>query len=183
MKDRNIILVLILIVFGVVVLSVLVGSYFSYNDKEVSLRIEAEAQRKKIEACHDKMWKIISQKAQISEDYRNSFDSIYTKIISERYSKGDGTLMKWIKESNPNFDTRLYEDLSQSIEIQRTAFQHTQERMIDIVGQHEKLCKTYPGKWYISNTSPIEYEVISSTRSKSTMTSGIDDEVKLYDNH
>lgn len=155
-------------------------SYLTYNNKEIALREQAEAQRKKIEGVHDAMWKIISQKAQISQDYRTSFDSIYTHIISGRYSQGDGTLMKWITESNPTFDTSLYKDLSNAIESERTYFMHTQEKMIDIIREHNLLCKSYPSKWFISNTSEIEYTVISSTHSKEVMKSGEDDDVKLF---
>ena len=64
--------------------------------------------------------------------------------------------MKWIKESNPNFDVSLYKDLMQSIEIQRSEFQTSQERMLDIIREHETLVKTYPAKWFISDTKPIE---------------------------
>ena len=158
----------------------MVGSYFTYNNQEIDLRQQCEAQRGKVEGVHDAMWKIISQKAQVSQEYRAGFDSIYTHIISGRYSQGDGSLMKWIQEANPNFDTSLYKDVMDAVEIQRTQFMKAQERMIDIKRQHSTLCKTYPGRWFISNTSEIEYTVVSSTRSKMTMETGTDDEVKLY---
>lgn len=157
-----------------------VGSYFMYNNQEVSLRKQAEAQRDKVEGVHDAMWKIISQKAQVSQEYREGFDSIYTHIISGRYSQGDGTLMKWIKEANPNFDSSLYKDVMDAIEVQRTQFKHAQERMIDIKRQHSTLCSTYPGRWFITNQSEIEYTVVSSSQSKQVMETGVDDNVKLF---
>ena len=64
--------------------------------------------------------------------------------------------------------------------IQRTQFMKAQERMLDIKRQHSTLCKTYTGRWFISNTSEIEYTVISSSKSKETMQTGIDDDTKLY---
>ena len=88
--------------------------------------------------------------------------------------------MKWIQEANPNFDTSLYKDLAQSIEIQRTEFQKVQERMIDIKREHEVLLTTVPSKWFISNKTPIEYTIISSTRSKVVMETGLDDDVSLF---
>ncbi len=176
-KTIVIISLIVIVALGVITT---VGSYFSYNNKEVALREKAEAQRGNIENVHDAMWKIISQKAQVSQEYRAGFDSIYTHIISGRYSQGDGSLMKWIQEANPNFDTSLYKDVMDAVEIQRTQFMKAQERMIDIKRQHSTLCKTYPGRWFISNTSEIEYTVVSSTRSKMTMETGTDDEVKLY---
>jgi len=157
-----------------------VGSYFSYNNKEISLRQECEAQRGKVEGVHDAMWKIISQKAQVSQEYRAGFDSIYTHIIEGRYSQGDGSLMKWIQEANPNFDSGLYKDLMNSIEEQRIIFRKSQEAMIDKKREHETLCTQYPGRWFISNTTPIEYTVISSTQTKVVMDTGVDDNVELF---
>lgn len=178
-STKTIIISALLIIAGFFIVS-MIGSYFSYNNQEVALREQAEAQRGKVEGVHDAMWKIISQKAQVSQDYRTSFDSIYTHIISGRYSQGDGTMMKWIKEANPNFDTSLYKDVMDAIEVQRTQFMKAQERMLDIKRQHSTLCKTYPGRWFISNTSEIEYTVISSSKSKEVMESGKDDDTKLY---
>jgi hypothetical protein len=154
--------------------------YFSYNNNEVSLRNQASAQIEKIEATHDKMWKIIQQKADVTDQYKEAFDSVYTHIMSERYATDDGSLMKWIKESNPEFDSSVYKDLSESIEVYRTEFQKSQERVLDIIREHKTLCETYPGKWFISDTSDIEYTTVSSTRSKTVMTTGLDDDVDIF---
>ena len=98
-----------------------------------------------------------------------------------RYSgNGDGSLMKWVTEQNPNFDTSLYKDLSQSIELLRTEFQKSQERMLDLIREHTTLCNTFPGRWFISNKTPIEYTVVSSTKSKVVMETGLDDDVDIF---
>lgn len=157
-----------------------VSMYFSYNNTEINLRKQSDAQRSKVEGVYDKMWKIIQQKAQVSNEYKEAFKEIYPEIISGRYSSGDGSLMKWIQESNPEFDTSLYKDLMASIEIYRTEFQHSQEKMIDIIREHEVLISSYPSKWFIKNKQPIEYTVISSTRTKDTVETGIDDNVDLF---
>lgn len=158
-----------------------VGMYFSYNNKEIALRNQVEAQRGKIEGVHDKMWKVISQKAQVSNEYKDAFTEIYPAIMEGRYSgNGDGSLMKWVTEQNPNFDTSLYKDLSQSIELLRTEFQKSQERMLDLIREHTTLCNAFPGRWFISNKTPIEYTVVSSTKSKVVMETGLDDDVDIF---
>jgi len=167
---------LFVVVLGIASLSM----YFSYNNEEVALRKQAEAQRGKVEGVFDTMWKTISQQAQVSNEYKDAFKEIYPDLIAGRYSQGDGSLMKWIQEANPEFDTSLYKQLMQTIEVQRIQFQKSQERMLDLIREHETLCETYPSKWFISNKTPIEYTVISSTKSKMTMETGIDDDVELF---
>lgn len=157
-----------------------VSMFFSYNNREISLRKEAEAQEKKIEAVYDKMWKVITQKAQVSEDYKDSFHDIYKDIIGGRYANGDGSLMKWITESNPQFDASIYKDLMTSIEVLRSEFTTNQERMLDIIREHETLINTYPSKWFISNKEKIAYEVISSSIAKEVMQTRSDDNVSVF---
>lgn len=171
-----IIILATVLTFGIIGVSM----YFSYNNEEVALRQQAEAKRGKIEGTFDTMWKIISQQAQVSNEYKDAFKEIYPELIAGRYSQGDGSLMKWIKEANPEFDTSLYKTLMQTIEVQRLQFLKTQERMLDIIREHETLCQTYPSKWFINNKTPIEYTVISSTKSKMTIETGIDDDVDLF---
>lgn len=181
MNTKNIILASALLVFAIIIGTLMAG-YFSYNNREISLRQQAEAQRGKIEGVHDKMWKIIQQKAQVTDEYKGTFEKIYPQLIAGRYQNDKGTMMKWIKESNPNFDVSLYRDLMQSIEIQRSEFQTAQERMLDIIREHETLTRTYPARWFVSNTMPIEYKVISSSRSKEVMIEGEDNDVDLFVN-
>ena len=166
------------VIAGVFILLVL-GMFFRYNNQEKRLHVQIDAQIDKIEGVHDKMWKVITQKAEVSADYRTSFDSIYVGIMEGRYSEG-GSFMKWITESNPEFDTSLYKDLMQSIELLRTEFQKSQERVIDLIRERKTLIEVYPSCWFVQDKSEIDYTIISSTRSKMVMETGIDDNVKLF---
>lgn len=167
------------VIVGVVLL-LCVGMYISVNNEERQLRTLAEAQRGKIETQYDAMWKIIQQKAQVTDEYKDSFKDIFVGIMDGRYSRGDGSLMKWIQESNPNFDSSMYKDLMSTIDVKRTEFMNTQNRMLDIIREHKNLCITAPRCWFVSDKSDIEYTIVSSTRSKATMTTGIEDDVDLF---
>ena len=175
-KIIGICVTVIVLLFGMITL----GMYFSYNNQDARLRAQAEAQRGKIEGVHDKMWKTLQQKAQVTNEYKDAFSEIYPALIEGRYSQGDGSMMKWIQEANPNFDTSLYKDLMQSIELNREEFRKTQERMLDIIREHNVLLTSVPSKWFVSNKERIEYTVISSTRSKVVMETGLDDNVNLF---
>lgn len=179
MKTKNIIISAItVVVIGLGVL--LAGTYFSVNNEEKQLRNLAEAQRGKIETQYDAMWKIIQQKAKVTDEYKESFKDIFVGIIDGRYSQGDGSLMKWIQESNPNFDSTMYKDLMATIDIKRTEFMNTQNRMLDIIREHKNLCMIAPKCWFVSNDSEIEYTIVSSTKSKATTQTGIEDDVELF---
>ena len=153
--------------------------FFTYNNKEIYLRKEADAQRKKIESTHDKMWKVIKQKAEVSDKYRETFERVYPEIIAGRYSDGSSA-MKWIQEANPNFDTSLYNDLMQAIEIQRTHLHNAQTRMLDVIRERASLIESYPSRWFITNKSEIEYEVISSTKTHNVVETRVDDDVDVF---
>ena len=170
---------LIIIVAAVAILLVLLIMFFTYNNKEIYLRKEADAQRKKIESTHDKMWKVIKQKAEVSDKYRETFERVYPEIIAGRYSDGSSA-MKWIQEANPNFDTSLYNDLMQAIEIQRTHLHNAQTRMLDVIRERASLIERYPSRWFITNKSEIEYEVISSTKTHNVVETRVDDDVDVF---
>ena len=170
---------LIIIVAAVAILLILLIMFFTYNNKEIYLRKEADAQRKKIESTHDKMWKVIKQKAEVSDKYRETFERVYPEIIAGRYSDGSSA-MKWIQEANPNFDTSLYNDLMQAIEIQRTHLHNAQTRMLDVIRERASLIESYPSRWFITNKSEIEYEVISSTNTHNVVETRVDDDVDVF---
>lgn len=165
---------LIFILCAAVLIVVFVAMYFSYNNKEVALRKESDAQRGKIETARDRMFQIIREQANVSTEYREAFNEIYPKIIAGRYEHG-GELMKWIQEANPQFDTSLYQSLTNSIEVQRTAYTSTQNRMLDIINQRATLLESYPSKWFVRNKSAIDFTPISTSDTKMVMTTGVDD--------
>ena len=88
--------------------------------------------------------------------------------------------MKWIQEANPEIDASVYKDLMQAIEIQREHLNAAQTRMLDVIREREALIESYPSRWFISNKSEIEYEVVSSTRTKTVMETGLDDDIDMF---
>ena len=62
-----------IIICGVVLLTLII-MYFVYNNKEVALRKEADAQRGKIESVYDTMWKVLKQEAGVTDQYRKTFE-------------------------------------------------------------------------------------------------------------
>lgn len=168
-----------LIVVGVIVIA-LVAMYFAYNNREVALRKEADAQRGKIESVYDTMWKTLKQEAGVTDQYRQTFEKIYPELIAGRYSGNNNELFRMIQEQNPNFDTRLYDKLMQSIEVQRALFASSQQRMLDIIRERETLLEQMPSKWFISDRSKIEYEVITSDVTAEAVCTRRENDIELF---
>lgn len=168
-----------LIVVGVIVIA-LVAMYFAYNNREVALRKEADAQRGKIESVYDTMWKTLKQEAGVTDQYRQTFEKIYPELIAGRYSGNNNELFRMIQEQNPNFDTRLYDKLMQSIEVQRALFASSQQRMLDIIRERETLLEQMPSKWFITDKSKIEYEVITSDNTAEAVRTRRENDIELF---
>lgn len=174
-------------VIGFVLLSVLMGGCWATNknidtdNQEVDLSTAITAKKTDQEATFDKMWKVLNQKAQVADQYKEAFKEIYPKLIEGRYSQGDGSLMKWITESNPTFDVSLYKDVMNSIEVERNGFLTTQRQLMDLKREHDKLRKQWPSKWFINDdVKEIEIQIVSSTHAKEVIKSGKDDDVDLF---
>lgn len=170
-----------IILLGFLVLSIW-SIYYSANKKELRLRNLAEAEIQKVEVIHDQMWKTISQEAKVTSEYKTGFDSIYTHIMEGRYSGGskDGSLMKWIKESNPNFTPDLYKKLMIDIEALREKFSQQQIRVEDVIREHKNTIQDPLYSIFIKNTNPIEYEVISSKNTKNVIETREDNDIEIF---
>ncbi len=151
------------------------------NNDEVSLRNRAEAQQEVCEATFDTMWKIIQTKAQVAEQYKDSFAAIYPELIAGRYG-GDrgGALMSWIQESNPNFDTALYRDVSNSIESERHSFLEAQRVLLDIKREHDNLRQQFPSSLIVGSRPELEVEIITSSRTESVYEAGTEDDISVF---
>lgn len=168
------IIILLLAIF------VFVSMKISYNNQDASYRSDFTAQEKVIEMVYENMWKTIHGVAQVSEQYKESFKEIYVQIIDKRYNNDNGLLMKWIQENNPNFDSKLYDKVNNAIMSERYAFLNAQKKITDIENQHRKLLTTFPGSILVTNKKLLEYEVISSTKTKKVMETRIDDDNDIF---
>lgn len=182
MKKGTIITAVVLIFLGVFTL-IGVSKYFSTQNTEIDLRTTTVAQNKKCEAYFDKMWKILKQKAGVTDQYKQAFSEIYPKLIEGRYSaNGDGSLMKWITESNPSFDASMYKDLMKSIEIERTGYFNEQATLIDMQREYEAFIKKVPNRWFLgSEIKPIEIKIITSSSTKDAYATGEENDIELFE--
>ena len=159
---------------------ILIFSYFSYSNEEIRLRETITAKIDDSRSHYTKMWEVLTNKAGISKTYASDFERIYPDLIEGRYSKGQGQMMNWIQEHNPEFDTSLYKDVMVSIEGQRESFHNNQRQLIDLNRQHSTLLKVAPSNWFLSSREPIVVPVIVNNETNETFKTGIESDMKLY---
>ena len=95
---------------GIIVMGLVIGMmYFTITNTEIKMRETTIAQQEVGKANFDKMFKVISQTAQVPQkfmkDAKDAFKEIYQPLMESRYSGERGVaLMSWVQENNPNFD-------------------------------------------------------------------------------
>ena len=149
----------IAIISVIALVGIIFGSmWVSKNDYEVTLRESIIAKQEATKANFDKTFKVIAQTAQVPEQFmaesKKAFKEIYQPLIEGRYQNNNGEqqqmLMKWVTESNPQFDMAaaapLYAKIQTVIEVQRNEFYNMQEQLIDMHRQHKTFCSTYMNK-------------------------------------
>jgi len=158
-------------------------TFISVYNIDVELHNQYNAQVKANEVIFDKVWKVIQQKAGVTEQYATQFKEIYIQIMDARYAQDNSNLlMKWIQESNPQFDASIYKDLSMSIEANRSEFARVQEKLIDIDREHNNLLKKFPTNIFlmIKGDKSFELKIVTSSKTEQAFQTGKEDDVKLF---
>lgn len=167
--------VVILALGGCVVLT-----YFNYDGQEIQLRNAVKAQQKSNEVSFDNTWKIIQQQAEVTDKYKDSFKEIYVELMQGRHYEAGGNFMKWIKESNPNFDSSLFKNLINSISAERKTFERNQNKLIALKQEHDNVRTTAPGRYFVGRRPEIEIAIVTSTRTEKTFQTGKDDDTNVF---
>lgn len=159
------------------------ASLVSFSNVEIDLRSNYEAKTDANKADFDAMWKIISQTAQVPEQYKNGFAEVYGKIMEARYNEeAGGTLMRWIQEQNPQFDSSMYARIQTVVEGQRTSFATRQKELRDVKREHDKLLRQFPGALYnvFLGRDELPVVLVTSDKTEKSFETGKDDSVNLF---
>lgn len=167
-------IVVILAILGVAGIGI--AQYISMSNRNARLTNLFEAKQVESKTIHSEMWQTVKEIGGVTDAYASKFDSIYSHIMDARYSKGDGSLMKFVTEANPTFDSRLYEKLANVIEEKRIKFNGIQKDLLDIDREHNDLITTFPGTLFLSGAPRFKVQIVTSTRTEKAFESGKDDE-------
>lgn len=166
-----------------VVLMLLVGGLMavSYSNREIRVRKQIETQQEACKLVYDETWKVIAQKAQVAEKYKDAFKEIFPALMEGRYGNArGGALMSFVKEANPSFDASLYKDLSAAIEGKRAAFTREQKRLLDLKRVHDTLLETFPSCLFVGSREPVEVQTVTSGKTKQTFETGEENDIDVF---
>lgn len=155
-----------------------------WSNNEVQLRQQVVAQQKVNETVFDNTWKTISQTAQVTDKYKESFRVVYKDMMEGRYSadKNQNPLFKWINESNPQFGDAVFTRLVTIIEANRATFTLEQKKLIDLNRQHITMISTFPGSLFASflGRIAIQITVVTSETTEKVFKNGREDSIKVF---
>ena len=180
MQNKKLPIIITVIIF-VILCSIFMIMSISYSNQQVRLVNQYKAEEQVIEATYDNMWKSIKQIAQVADNYKESFKEVYNNILDKRYDKDNGMLLNWLKESNPQFDPAVYEQLAVVIEVEREKFLNAQTKILDVVREQNNLLDQIPSKWFLSDCERLKYEVVSSNTTKKVMETRMEENIDVFD--
>lgn len=163
----------------------------SYRNENVDMKKRIVAQQQSNEANYDKMFKVITQIAEVADEKMNkskeAFKEIYPQLMEGRYSnQKDGSLMKWVVESNPQFDLStagsLYDKLADAIEANRQEFFIEQEKLIQYNNEQRAFVSNekWPNNWFLNSNDTIHINIITSAKTKEVFKTGEDNDIELF---
>lgn len=154
----------------------------SYNNYANRTEVAAKSKTKACKVDYDDMWKTIKQQAGVVDKYQESFNKIYSDLIAGRYSDkdGQGQLMSWIQEHNPQFDPSMFKQLMNTIESKRTDFATRQKELIAIQDEYNQTIVAFPGSWFLSNRKEMDVQIITSTKTEEVYKTGKEDDIEVF---
>jgi len=172
-------------VFCLLVVIVVAFSLIGTLNTEGRLRTAIEAKQTDNTSEFDNMWKKISQVAQIPEQKKNALMDIFNSHAKARSGgqKG-GSLALWIKESVPNVDLKVFDNLQNIIVASRDRWTMRQKELIDLNRERTQMFRVIPSNIFLAivgrQEGDVKITVVTSSRTEKSFQTGKDDDVDLF---
>jgi hypothetical protein len=138
-----------------------------YNNLHVDYHNRYAADSAKIENRIYTMWNIISDKYSIKEDYFEEFREI--AIIHRDAFSRNGAVAMWIHTNFQQLDASVYREVMASIESERLAMENAQNNILNVCKFHNDLVTKRISCWFITDKTPLTWDVISSPETEEIM--------------
>lgn len=163
------------------VLLIIGGMWISAVRAETRLRNAFHAQEKANESTFDKMWKVISQQAQIPVKERETFRQTYVEIMqATKGVAGNGQLASFFTQAKIDIPSDLFRKLMTTIEAQRESFNESQLHLVQLKRQHDDVRTMPPSSWFVGYSPELELKLVSSLKTMESFSTGEDNDTTLF---
>lgn len=156
----------------------------SVRNQEKDLRNSFVAVMSSNKVDYDTMWKVISQTAQVPKQYSEDFKNSYKEILSAPSGSDASTVRNLFAVATgmkaPQLDPSLYRKVQDVIESERNKFSNAQKMALAIKKEHDDLRTKFPGSMFVGGVSPLEVQLVTSTRTEEAFSTGKDDNVSVF---
>lgn len=170
-------------ILGIGALTALISGFtiLSWHNTASSLKTSYEMKVKANSGEFDNLWKKIKQAAQVPEQKKEAFKEIFNSYASSRSTGGDNQTMTWIKESVPNVDLKVYDQLMNIITGSRDTWTMKQTELVSIAEQYNIMLSQQPKAAILGffGHQKIDPKVITSERTEAAFSSGQDNDISL----
>jgi len=170
-----------LVVVGCLVITIgawVVYESISLNNREVRLRNLAANSEKNTEQVFAQGWLKVKGVAKVNKSQEETLKEVFDKAM--RRGVSDRTLASALTEAKIEIPSNTYERVQTVIEEFRNKFQGEQTKLLDIKNEHDNLIATWPGTWFVRNTSPVEVTIVTSEQAKDAYATGEDNNSDPY---
>ena len=184
MNGKIIALIGVVVVFGLMAIGS-VSMYVDAHDRAVEFEGNIKKYYDASESQLSKYTLVIQEKVQVSDKYKDALKETIETYFKGREGVDQKFVMSQIQQQVPNLDPKIYQELMVTIESGRTQFNNLQKMKIDQCTDYSKFRKGFwNSKILDANTFPgenIEHlcTVVSDTRTKKAMDTGIQEVIKL----
>lgn len=165
-----------LVAVCVILWFVYIAINFNINRQANNLSNKLPAQKTSVESKLDAMNKTLSDFVGITKAESDAFLEFQTIVASSKQGQTIGGMMTAIQEVYPNFDVEGFKKLYPTVEAQRKEFKDELDIYNDVVREYNTFISDPWNEMFIDvqKYPKAEHFVVSSTESKKSMETGID---------
>lgn len=155
---------------------------WSRYERVALLKNQYEMKEKDNHSEFDNMWKKIQQAAQVPEQKKEAFRTIFDSYAGSRSGNGGGQLATLVKEQVPSVDLSIYDKLMNIVTGSRDSWTARQKELVSIASEYNAVIAVQPWKSVLGwmGFERIEPKLITSERTERTFETGKDDDVSLF---
>ncbi|OGZ95954.1 MAG: hypothetical protein A3I44_05220 [Candidatus Sungbacteria bacterium RIFCSPLOWO2_02_FULL_51_17] len=175
-------------VLGVLMLVGIIGVMMFFGMYGTAVRMEngLEAQYKQNQNNYDNYWKKLKESAQVPDMYVADMKSVYDGVMRGRYgAEGSKAVFQFIREHNPQVDSKLYTNLQTTIVAGRNSFEADQKMLLDKKQiylnylQENPLRGFFLGALGFPRADLAKYDIVTSDETQRTFDTKKSDDIKL----